>query len=149
MDLSVAPRLSDEPVLRLRTDRPRLLRGVVLDRYDGRGWARTAPDPGLLRGLPVNLAPPSRPLADLAEHVTTVEVLRELPNLVFAPAEPAAVWLAGGAVSAWDDGTVTTPGTLGRTVYSVVSLLDTAGPERLRVPGSAAPGAAPPGGADR
>jgi len=150
VDLSTAPRLSDEPVLRLRTDRPRLLRGVVLDRYDGRGWARTSPDPGPLRGLPVNLAPPARPLAELAEHVTTVEVLRELPNLVFAPAEPAAVWLAAGAVSAWDDGTVTTPATLGEgTVYSVVSLLDVAGPERLRVPGPGAYATGPPGGADR
>jgi len=147
VDLSVAPQLSDAPVLRVRADRPRLLRGVVLDRYDGRGWSRSATEPPPRRGLPVTLAPPPRPAADLVEHVTTVEVLRETPNLVFAPAEPTTVWLSAGAVTAWDDGTVTTPATLGEgTVYSVISLLDSAPASALR----AAPAARePPGGAQR
>jgi len=132
MDLRTAGHPSDDPVLRVRVDRPRLLRGIVFDTYDGRSWQRSSAQPEALTGPPVELAEPLGDLAQRRQVTTTVELLADTPNLYFAPADALRVWSAG-SVAQWDDGTLTTGATHGAgTVYSVVSQIDVTPVERLR-----------------
>lgn len=132
MDLRTAGRPSDDPVLRVRVDQPRLLRGIVFDTYDGRSWQRSSSQPEAFSGPPVDLAPPPAAGVQRRQVTTTVELLAETPNLFFAPADALRVWSAG-SVAQWDDGTLTTGATHGAgTVYSVVSQIDVTPAERLR-----------------
>lgn len=137
VDPRTVGQLSDAPVLRVRTPRPRLLRGVVFDRYEGGVWQRSGDEPQPSTGLPVPVQPPSRPLADTDRMVQTVELLRDTPNLLFGAADVTEVWTAGRSVSVWDDGTLTTSATQSAgTVYSVVSLVEmTPRDELRRLPG--------------
>lgn len=142
VDLRTVTRPPDDPVLRVRADRPRLLRGIVFDTYDGRTWSRSSIEPGARTGPPVELVEVPRPRARPQSLTTTVELLRPTPNLFFAPADPVAVW-SSGSVTQWDDGTLTTGATQDAgTVYSVVSRIDVTPLDRLRVEAGADPGPA-------
>ncbi|MBW3662904.1 MAG: DUF3488 domain-containing protein [Actinobacteria bacterium] len=146
VDLRTVGQLSDEPVMRVRADRPRLWRGIVFDLYDGTGWTRTSEQPDPTYGTPVRLEPEPASLADRSRVVQTFELLADTPNLVFAAADPIRVYLSGGSVHHWEDGTITTGQLQSReTVYSVVSVIDTSPPDVLR----AADGDAPPDLVDR
>lgn len=141
VDLRTAGELSDDPVLRVRADRPRLWRGMVFDRYDGIGWTRTSEEPEPLFGLPVRLPPQHGPAELGAELpgtrtdrvVQTYELLHDTPNLVFAASEAREVHLSAGQVSPWADGTLSTTGEQeDGIVYSVVSAVDVTPTEVLR-----------------
>lgn len=142
VDIRTSGTLSDEPVLKVRTDRPRLLRGIVFDTYDGAGWTRPEDEPEPISGIPAAI-PGLQPTDARPERlVQTIELLDDTPNLIFAAAEPRQVWLAGGSVLPWDDGTITTPVIMDEgTVYSVVSADD-------RTPRRVLRGAVTPTGTD-
>ena len=125
--------LDDTPIMRVRTDRPRPLRGVVFDVYDDGVWGRSSTDPQPAQGLPVVL-PDQRGAASAKERVTqTIELLHATPNLVFAASDPREVWLAARSVTPWDDGTLTTSVDMSAgTVYSVVSAIDVTPAATLR-----------------
>ncbi|MBW3619255.1 MAG: DUF3488 and transglutaminase-like domain-containing protein [Actinobacteria bacterium] len=141
VDLRTAGELSDDPVLRVRADRPRLWRGMVFDTYDGVGWSRSSPEPDPLYGLPVRLMPQhigtdvtgSLPGSRMDRLVQTYELLEDTPNLIFAASEAREVHLSAGQVSRWEDGTLSTNGEqeVG-IVYSVVSAIDVTPADVLR-----------------
>ena len=135
--------LDDTPIMRVRTDRPRPLRGVVFDVYDDGVWGRSGTAPRPVQGLPVVLRQP-RGEASVQQRVTqTIELLHATPNLVFAASDPREVWLAARSVSPWDDGTLTTSVDMSAgTVYSVVSAIDVTPASTLRTarPGSTGTG---------
>lgn len=125
--------LSDQPVLRVRTNRPWPLRGVVFDVYDDGVWGRSEEQPPPMSGLPVQLRPMRGRAAVITKVTQTVELLRPTPNLMFAAAEPREIWTAARSVTPWSDGTLTTsvemsPG----TIYSVVSDIDSTPRETMR-----------------
>ncbi len=128
--------LDDTPVLRVRTTRPRPLRGVVFDTYTGGRWTRPDEEPRPSVGLPVELTV-QRGEASRRDRVTqTIELLAPTPNLVFGAADPAEVWTAARSITPWDDGTLTTSVVMDTgTIYSVVSEVDTtAGDVLARMP---------------
>jgi protein-glutamine gamma-glutamyltransferase len=168
VDLRTVGELDDTPVMRVRADRPRLWRGMVFDTYDGRGWNRSSEVPEPTFGQPVTLAPHELELAreqartggspvhlaleqrwehgdELGEStrvVQTYELVADTPNLVFAAAEPHRVYVAGGSVYAWDDGTISTGQLMdAETIYSVVSRVRTTPPPVLRERAGATPDA--------
>ncbi len=133
VDLRTVGRLSDDPVLRVRADRPRFWRGIVFDTYTGLGWTRSSEEPPPLFGRPVELRPERLPGADYATVVQTYELIADTPNLVFNAGRASQVYLAGGSVHPWDDDTITTAQIMDEgTIYSVVSLVDVTDPEVLR-----------------
>ncbi len=141
VDLRTVGELSDTPILRVRADRPRLWRGMVFDRYDGRGWTRTSEEPPPQYGLPVRYRPQ---LDDAAlggrlpdsrsdRVVQTFELLGETPNLLFGAAEARELYLSARTATRWDDGTISTNGIQEEgIVYSVVSDVNVTSPEVLR-----------------
>jgi protein-glutamine gamma-glutamyltransferase len=136
VDLRTVGRLSDDVVLRVRADRPRLWRGMVFDTYSGATWSRSSSDiedAEDFTGLPVRLPNPPGRSASRERVIQTYEVVSDTPNLVFGAASPVSVYLAAGTVTLWPDGTLTTYGPQDAgTVYTVVSELDTTPPEQLR-----------------
>jgi len=134
VDLRTGGRLSDDPIMRVRADRPRFWRGIVFDTYDGKGWTRSQVEtPRPTFGQPVRLQTERLPGGEYVDVTQTFELLDDTPNLLFAAGDPRTVYLAGGSVNRWDDGTVTT-GQLQEvgTIYSVVSRYDASPPEELR-----------------
>ncbi|HEX2027293.1 MAG TPA: DUF3488 and transglutaminase-like domain-containing protein [Nitriliruptorales bacterium] len=133
VDLRTRGELSDEVVMRVRSERPRFWRGMVFDRYEGSSWSRSAEAPEPSTGVPVRLGPPDAPLANYDPVLQTYELEQQTPNLVFAAAEATQVFHAAGSVSQWDDGTLTTSAEQEAGIlYSVVSLVDVTPRERLR-----------------
>lgn len=132
--------LDDTPIMRVRTNRPRPLRGVVFDTYIGGSWTRTAEEPpprtGLPIALPLNVGTPVGPVGGYParqEVTQTIELLHATPNLIFAAAEPVELWFAGRSANLWSDGTLTTPVDMpAGTVYSIVSAVDVAPRRDLR-----------------
>lgn len=117
--------LSDIPVLRVRTNRPRPLRGVVFDLYADGVWGRTEVEPEPRQGLPIQLEELRGPAARVTRVTQTVQLLRPTPNLLFAAADPMEVWVAARSITPWADGTLTTGIDMTEgTVYSVVSAVD-------------------------
>ncbi len=133
VDLRSVGTPDDIPVLRVRAERPRLWRGMVFDTYTGIGWTRPDDVPEPRTGTPVEL-PVRRGSGAVYETVVqTYTLLSDTPNLVFAAAEPREVWIGGGSVNPWSDGTLSTGQTMDEgTVYSVVSRVDVTPPELLR-----------------
>ncbi|MEE8603613.1 transglutaminase TgpA family protein [Euzebya tangerina] len=125
--------LSDTPILQVRTNRPRPLRGVVFDLYDDGVWGRSAEEPAPVQGLPVRLDAPRSSLSETTRVTQTIELLRPTPNLIFSAADPVEVWTAAQSATPWDDGTVTTLIEMDvGTIYSVVSEVDVTAREQLR-----------------
>lgn len=141
VDLRTVGELSDDPILRVRADRPRFWRGMVFDAYDGRGWTRTSADPEPRFGLPVEYEPQwseaalggRLPGTTGDRLVQTYELLGDTPNLIFAADEAREIYLSAQSASRWDDGTISTSGLQEEgIVYSVVSAIDTTPIEVLR-----------------
>lgn len=136
--IGVAPKLTDELVMRVRANSPQLWRGVVFDTYSYGGlWSRSDETPKRRSGLPVVLDPPLAPDAQLTELHQTYELVGSAPNLIFAVPTPVEVFSSAMAVDPYSSGTLTTPGPQDAgTVYSVVSMVNTTPPSELRQAGS-------------
>lgn len=119
VDIRTVGELGDQLVLRVRSSRPRLLRGMVFDTYADNRWTRTAEVPEVRTGLPVRLDGEPGPRTSLTQ---IVEVVTPTPNLVFAAAAPLDLYHAGQSAQQWADGTVTVATTQEEgTIYSVIS----------------------------
>lgn len=131
VDIRTAGQLSDQLVLRVRTSRPRLLRGLVFDHYEDNRWTRTAEEPPAVQGLPIRLRDSPGPRSPLSQ---TIEVVTATPNLVFSAGEPFDLYHASRSARLWDDGTVTVANTQDPgTVYSVISNVPVATEAAMRV----------------
>ncbi len=130
VDIRTVGQLGDQLVLRVRSSRPRLLRGMVFDTYEDNRWTRTAAVPELRTGLPVRLDAEPGPRTDLTQ---IVEVVTPTPNLVFAAAAPLDLYHAGQSAQQWADGTVTVATTQEEgTIYSVISSVPVAPEDAMR-----------------
>lgn len=130
VDIRTVGELGDQLVLRVRSSRPRLLRGMVFDHYEDNRWTRTADEPTPRQGLPVQLSPEPGPRTDLTQ---TIEVVTPTPNLIFSAADPFDLYHAGRSAQQWSDGTVTVAATQeAGTIYSVISRVPVASEEAMR-----------------
>ncbi len=130
VDIRTVGELGDQLVLRVRSSRPRLLRGMVFDTYEDNRWTRTAETPPLRTGLPVRLEQEPGPRTSLTQ---IIEVVTPTPNLVFAAAAPLDLYHAGQSAQLWDDDTVTVATTQeAGTVYSVISRVPIASEGAMR-----------------
>lgn len=130
VDIRTVGELGDQLVLRVRSSRPRLLRGLVFDHYEDNRWTRTAEEPDARQGLPIRLDGEQGPRTDLTQ---TIEVVTPTPNLVFSAAAPKDLYHAARSARQWSDGTVTVATTQeAGTVYSVISSVPVASEDDLR-----------------
>lgn len=131
VDIRTAGELSDQLILRVRSSRPRLLRGLVFDTYEDNRWTRTSEQPDAVTGLPIRLNPGQ----GLRENLTqTIEVVTPTPNLIFSAADPLDIYHASQSARQWSDGTVTVESTQDNgTVYSVISAVPTSAESDLRL----------------
>ncbi|MDA8217635.1 MAG: DUF3488 and transglutaminase-like domain-containing protein [Dehalococcoidales bacterium] len=145
--------LSDQPVLEVRADEARRLRGVVYDRYTGQGWLMndraTVDIP--VNGEALQVASADMERRDLQQEVT---ILRTKGNLLFAASLPKSVSVPvlaelerlspgqGGGDSAiyTDLGAIrSSAGTFRGQHYTVVSSVSNASAAELRQAGLAYP----------
>lgn len=137
VDIRTVGELGDQLVLRVRSSRPRLLRGLVFDHYEDNRWTRTAEEPDARQGLPIRLDGEQGPRTDLTQ---TIEVVTPTPNLVFSAAAPKDLYHAARSARQWSDGTVTVAATQeAGTVYSVISSVPVATEDELRAARGATP----------
>lgn len=130
VDIRTVGQLGDQLVLRVRSSRPRLLRGMVFDTYRDNRWTRTADEPPIRNGLPVALDRQPGPRTSLTQ---IIEVVTPTPNLVFSAAAPTQLYHAGQSAQQWSDGTVTVATTQEEgTVYSVISNVPIASESSMR-----------------
>lgn len=137
MDLSVRSRPSDEIVMRVRTDRPALWRGMAYAEYTGRSWA--AEDKGLRRidgDPPLNIPDTTGTVLGSRfseEQIQTFYIERDQPNLVFAAQYPSRVYFPAPGLRQDPNGSLRTPVSVdAETVYSVISRRPKADLETLR-----------------
>lgn len=124
MDLRSRGNLSDDIVLKVRSDSYDFYRGVVFDRYNGMGWEIssdqtrdvTADEP------PLNLDIPGIPVTQIRTKVQSFFVERELPNIIFATWKPEQLFFPANRIKIDSYGSLRSPYELTEgTVYSVIT----------------------------
>jgi hypothetical protein len=145
MDTSVRGALSEAVVMRVRAPRPDFWRGQTFSRFDGRRWYADENQGRLLRGPNIEIRPAfgdfevedgtSSTGLPVEQLVQTYHLEQDLPNVVFAAAQPSTV-VIDADVWARPDGalrasTVLTAG----SVYTVVSHRPAVTAELLRADG--------------
>lgn len=133
VDLRTVGTPTDQPVLRVQADRPRFWRGMVFDTYTGIGWTRPEGNPEPLTGRPIRTGFEPGDRAETQRIVQTIELLADTPNLIFAAGDAVEIYVGGGSVNPWPDGTISTASVMDEgLVYSVISEIDVTPRDRLR-----------------
>ncbi|MHB9112677.1 MAG: transglutaminase TgpA family protein [Thermoleophilia bacterium] len=124
MDLRSRGNLSDNIVLKVRSDSYDFYRGVVFDRYNGMGWEISSDE---TRNVttdepPLNLDIPGVPVTQIRTKVQSFFVERELPNVIFATWKPEQLFFPANRVKVDSYGSLRSPYELTEgTVYSVIT----------------------------
>lgn len=124
MDLRSRGNLSDDDVLKVRSDNYDLYRGVVFDRYNGKGWeisSETTTDI-TTDSPPFTLSDSEYPVTPVKSKLQSFYVQTELPNIIFAAWKPQQLFFPAGKIKVDDYGSIRSPYQLTEdTVYSVIS----------------------------
>lgn len=124
MDLRSRGNLSDDVVLKVRSDNYDLYRGVVFDRYNGKGWeisSETTTDI-TTDSPPFTLSDSEYPVTPVKSKLQSFYVQTELPNIIFAAWKPQQLFFPAGKIKVDDYGSIRSPYQLTEdTVYSVIS----------------------------
>lgn len=124
MDLRSRGNLSDEIVLKVRSDSYDLYRGVVFDHYNGKGWeiGSERSDDVIAEEQPLILDIPGIPVSQVRTRVQSFFVQSELPNIIFASWKPEQLFFPANRVKVDSYGSLRSPFELTEgTVYSVIS----------------------------
>ena len=140
MSLSVRGALSDDLVMRVRSNAPSMWKALAFDTYDGESWIGDESEPEILGSDPPYYYPLEfRSLGPRSTISQTFYIEKELPNVLFAAGQPDVIYVDGG-ISYDRLGSVRTPSTLtAGAVYSVVSSRGAASPSELRNASSEVP----------
>ncbi|MDO8736909.1 MAG: DUF3488 and transglutaminase-like domain-containing protein [Thermoleophilia bacterium] len=124
MDLRSRGNLSDDIVLKVRSDSYDLYRGIVFDRYNGKGWEITseAAEDVSADEQPIFPDIPGRPVSQVRTKVQSFFVEADLPNIIFASWKPEQLFFPANRIKVDSYGSLRSPFELTEgTVYSVIS----------------------------
>lgn len=124
MDLRSRGNLSDDIVLKVRSDSYDFYRGVVFDRYNGKGWEISSDESRDITSdePPLNLDIPGVPVTQIRTKIQSFFVERELPNIIFATWKPEQLYFPANRVKVDSYDSLRSPYELTEgTVYSVIS----------------------------
>jgi protein-glutamine gamma-glutamyltransferase len=134
VDLRYRGRLSNAPVMYVRTGAPAYWRGLVFDSYQDGVWTASLTDGYVVFPpyVPARLLPPA-PDGNLGTFVQTFRVLRDMPPVVTAASPIESLYVPIGQLAQDPYGTFHTPDVMrAGTTYSVVSYIPDLSADRLR-----------------
>ena len=137
LDLRVRGRLSDQVMMLVKATNPIYHRGIVFERYTGKGWTISSGVPGIVASRkrpPIALSIKDREAyAGGRETIASYYIEADQANVVFAPYQPLQLYFPASAVWQDRDSAITSSFTLDEgIVYSVVSTENPAAPEILK-----------------
>lgn len=138
LDLRSRGRLSDEVVMKVKSEEAVPLRGVVFDEYNGKGWETTGDDTEKLTSdeprFDLYEAEDVEPTQGESRRVEQiVHVQKESSNVIFGAYRPETVFFPTSALSVGNRHSVRAPYEIpSGTTYSVISEVPSASPAELR-----------------
>src|SRR5919112_874508 len=145
MDLRSRGRLSDEVVMKVRSEEPVPYRGVVFDDYNGKGWeissdATESLTSGTLR-FDTFTAMNTEPSEGPSREVTQVfRIEKNSSNIIFGAYRPETVFFPTSSIKIDRYGTLRAPYQIPEgSAYSVISHVPNATPNQLRSASTAYP----------
>jgi protein-glutamine gamma-glutamyltransferase len=147
MDLRSRGRLSDDVVMKVRSEEPTPYRGVVFDAYNGKGWEISADEEdmeeltsGSVR-FDMDFAQRTEPSEGPARQVSQVfNVERDASNVVFGAYRPQTVFFPTSSIKVDRYNSVRAPYEIpSGSTYSVISEVPNTSPDELRSAGNAYP----------
>src|SRR5215211_3408788 len=146
MDLRSRGRLSDEVVMKVRSEEPVPYRGVAFDDYNGKGWEistgdtaekLTSVDLRFDTYTATNTEPEEGPAREVAQ---VFRVEEDSPNIIFGAYRPETVFFPTGTIKIDPYGSLRAPYQIPEgSAYSVISHVPNALPDQLRSAGTAYP----------
>lgn len=123
LDLRSRGHLSDDIVLKVRSDSYDFYRGVVFDRYNGKGWEISSQETTDLTAdsPPFDLNLPSVPVLPTRTKVESFYVQADLPNIIFSSFRPLLLYFPTNHIKVDHYGSLRSPYPLtSDTVYSAL-----------------------------
>jgi transglutaminase-like putative cysteine protease len=146
MDLRSRGRLSDDIVMKVRSEETIPYRGVVFDEYNGKGWEISTGDAAETLAsdslrfdtyAAVNTEPGQGPAREVAQ---VFHVEKDSPNIIFGAYRPETVFFPTGTIKIDPYGSLRAPYEIPEgSTYSVISQVPNASPDQLRSAGTAYP----------
>src|SRR5215218_2077489 len=145
MDLRSRGRLSDEVVMKVRSEEPVPYRGVVFDDYNGKGWEISSEDTEKLTSdhlrfdtfTAMNTEPAERPSREVAQ---VFRVEEDSSNIIFGAYRPETVFFPTSSIKIDPYGSLRAPYQIPEgSAYSVISSVPNATPDQLRSASTAYP----------
>ena len=124
MDLRSRGNLSDDVILKVRSDGYDYYRGMAFDRYNGKGWEMSSDDARDIKidEPPFDLDMPGYPLPATKMTVQSFYVEGDLPNIIFAAWKPVSLYFPVNHIKVDKFSSIRSPYPLtDGTIYSVVS----------------------------
>src|SRR5215210_3127318 len=145
MDLRSRGRLSDEIVMKVRSEEPVPYRGVVFDDYNGKGWEISTDATEKLTSdnlrfdtfTATNTEPEEGPTREVAQ---VFRVEEDSSNIIFGAYRPETVFFPTSTIKIDPYGSLRAPYQIPEgSAYSVISSVPNASPEQLRSAGTVYP----------
>src|SRR5215218_2462851 len=145
MDLRSRGRLSDEVVMKVRSEEPVPYRGVVFDDYNGKGWEIASDATESLTSdhlrfdtfTAMNTEPAEGPSREVAQ---VFRIEEDSSNIIFGAYRPETVFFPTSSIKIDPYGSLRAPYQIPEgSAYSVISTVPNASPEQLRSAGTVYP----------
>src|SRR5215210_7808283 len=145
MDLRSRGRLSDEVVMKVRSEEPVPYRGVVFDDYNGKGWEISSDATESLTSdnlrfdtfTATNTEPEEGPSREVAQ---VFRVEEDSANIIFGAYRPETIFFPTSNIKIDRYGTLRAPYQIPEgSAYSVISSVPNASPDQLRSAGTVYP----------
>src|ERR687891_1632179 len=146
MDLRSRGRLSDEVVMKVRSEEPVPYRGVVFDDYNGKGWEISTGDTAekltsnTMRFdtfTAMNAEPGEGPVREVAQ---VFRIEKDSPNIIFGAYRPETVFFPTSTIKIDPYASLRAPYQIPEgSAYSVISSVPNASPDQLRAAGTVYP----------
>jgi hypothetical protein len=143
MDLRSRRRLSDEIVMKVRSEEAVPYRGVVFDEYNGKGWeistgdaaeTLSSPSPRFDMYAARNTEPMQGPMRDVAQ---VFHVEKDSSNVIFGAYRPETVFFPTSSIKVDPYNSLRAPYQIpASSSYSVISQVPNATPDQLRFAGT-------------
>ncbi|RJQ46421.1 MAG: DUF4129 domain-containing protein [Gaiellales bacterium] len=146
MDLRSRGRLSDDIVLKVRSDRYDFYRGIVFDVYNGKGWEMSDEEgEDIVSSSPPFELPVDTSMPRGGTSIQSFYIQADLPNIIFSGWRPVSLFFPADRIKIDKYGSLRSPYQLtDDTVYSVVTEQPlTAGSYLRRFPRAGDPAAGP------
>ena len=135
MDLRARGHLSDDIVMKVRSDTYDYYRGVVFDRYNGKGWEISSDQTTDMSSdtPPIDLEMPSAAGLTVQSRIESFYIETDLPNVIFSSWKPTSLYFPASRVKVDSYGSIRSPFPLtSGTVYSVLTEAPDYNPQVLR-----------------